>query len=181
MGLEVLARLWRKLTRRKQYKEFKEIYEQLVTAGYPTHKATVLDNHRDDFTGDIVGYSDDYLFLRHHNASVSSHNFYDVVSVDPIASDEVGRVAFSELYLEAVRVFSNPDNVVMFPGDYRWKNIDSVRTERTSVEARINVLSRTTNTRCVYLVLSPEFNFNRDSFYYPHELSRVHSGARNNV
>lgn len=165
-------RLFNRVCCREQFAEFMRTYNQVVTAGYPTHEATVINSVGGIFTGEIVGFSDDHLYLMHGFGAVSYHNFYDVLSVDPInLDDDAGRM-FKELHTAGIAKLAECDSTpAKFPRKEEWELVNNHKEERHKVQSRLDTLSRTKNSRCVFLVLSPYFDFYRDSYHYPHELT----------
>ena len=173
----ILRRLYNRFFRREQFAAFKRIYNQVVIAGYPTHEATVLNNVGGVFTGEIVGFSDDHLYLMHTFGAVSYHNFYDVLSVDPTQIDDKAGEMFKELHTCGIGALAGDESkTVQFPRKERWEMIKGAKEERQRVQSRLNTLTRTKNSRCVYLVLSPYFDFYRDAYHYPHELTVYKKG-----
>lgn len=174
----IKGRLYRRWVKRDQYPAYQTIYQSIVDNDSCTHTATVLDGQRNEFTGLILGYSDEYLFLRHSDYSVSYYNRYDVLSVDDLFNTEWEKADYAAVGTEAkVRLNKSRDFVVRYPGRSDEVSIECLTVECLKVINSMNWGSaKSVELRLVSHVL--DTSHHRFRAYLPMEINIISSSIR---
>lgn len=165
-------RMVNRLFRRQQYREFKAIYEQIVKDNAATHKAKVIRDNGEEFTGLIVGYSDKHLYLRHSDYAVSFHDFHDVLEVTRIREGEENSRYLLTSFAARKRLSSDDFYFVRFPDCPALKEIKNLSREVRGVNAAFNFGSGlNTGSKMIDFILVIEWN--RYWAYLPEEIEVV--------